>query len=54
MTADFMKAVTRMRHYQKEYFKTRSADALKNAKFWERHVDQGLQEYGTDQQKLGL
>jgi hypothetical protein len=54
MTTEFMTAVLRMRHFQKEYFKTRGADALKNAKFWEKHVDHGLKEYHAKQQKLGL
>lgn len=35
-----------MRKWQKEYFKTRSPQALSNSKRWEREVDRLLSEYG--------
>lgn len=39
-------AVANMRKWQKEYFKTRSPQALSNSKKWEREVDKILAEYG--------
>ena len=51
---DFDNAVLRMRHFQNEYFATRDKTALKNAKFWEKHVDQMLKEKQSGQNKLEL
>lgn len=39
---DFTQDVAKMRKAQIEYFKTRSQQALKDARFWERKVDQEL------------
>lgn len=36
---EFLNAVVRMRHFLKEYFKTKDKKALKNAKHWEKRVD---------------
>lgn len=38
----FIEVVRNMRTSQKEYFKFRSQTALKDAKYWEREVDQFL------------
>ena len=44
-TDDFYAIVKRMRAYQKEYFRTRSKDALMHSKEWEGHVDDEINEY---------
>lgn len=42
MSKKLQNAVANMRKWQKEYFKTRSPQALSNSKRWEREVDKIL------------
>lgn len=48
----FAELVAIMRHTQKEYFRTRSGDALSESKRLERKVDLALVEINTPQQGL--
>jgi hypothetical protein len=48
----FAELVAIMRHAQKEYFRTRSGDALGESKRLERKVDLALAEISTPQQGL--
>ena len=43
---EFRKLVSEMRHAQKEYFRTRSGDALDKSKRLERQVDKELADDG--------
>lgn len=43
---EFRKLVSEMRHSQKEYFRTRSGDALDKSKRLERQVDKALADNG--------
>lgn len=65
MTDDFFDLVEQMRDAQKEYFRTRSKDALEHSKQLERSVDAKIRAYkekkkqaddpwGDRQQKLDL
>lgn len=47
---EFIEMVRRMRNAQKEYFKTRSYDALKRSKVLEVAVDKAIEE--SDEQQL--
>ena len=44
--AEFRKLVSEMRHAQKNYFRTRSGDALDKSKRLERQVDKELADDG--------
>lgn len=49
---DIVDLVEKMRHAQREYFRTRSAAALDNSKRLERQVDEWLKKFrGDDGQK---
>lgn len=48
---EFIELVREMRAAQKEYFKTRSKDALNSSKELERKVDDELQSINNTQQK---
>ena len=50
--AEFARLVRLMRHEQKEFFKTRNPDRLKESKRLERRVDEALVEISNRQQKL--
>lgn len=43
LARDLAQLVELMRDAQKEYFKTRSQNALQNAKNWERQVDRAVE-----------
>ena len=47
---DFVKAVSRMRYWQKTYFKTRHPGAIQEAKRWEKEVDRFI----ADEEQPGL
>ncbi len=49
---DFMSLVRSMRECQREYFKTRSSDALKASKRLEKQVDEAVSEYFSQQLSL--
>jgi hypothetical protein len=49
---EFIELVREMRNAQKEYFKTRSKDALNRSKELERKVDNYLQSINNTQQTL--
>jgi hypothetical protein len=51
---EFILLVKQMRQAQKEYFKTRSPEALQKSKQLERSVDQFLNHMQDNQQKLEL
>ena len=48
---EFVKLVSDMRRYQKEYFKTKDANAYVEAKRLEREVDNAIAE--LEQKKMG-
>ena len=51
---EIIKAVTEMRRYQKEFFKTRDASYLRRAKEWEKQVDELIDRYnGKTEQTQG-
>lgn len=45
---DIVDLVEKMRHAQREYFRTRSAAALDNSKRLERQVDEWLKKFRVD------
>lgn len=51
-SSDFIKLVADMRHAQKEYFRTRSGDALEASKRLEKAVDTAIRTMGDKQKEL--
>ena len=49
---NFAKLVSEMRHWQTEYFRTRSPAAMAKAKRLELEVDEALREMFDKQQKM--
>ncbi|WP_161598183.1 hypothetical protein [Maribacter flavus] len=45
--SELVQTVAKMRKWQKEYFKTRDKEALKNSKYWEKRVDHLLEKPNT-------
>lgn len=48
---EFARLVDRLRHAQKEFFRTRSDSALEDAKALERRVDEAIENILNSQQK---
>lgn len=49
---EFRDLVAQMRHNQKEYFRTKSGDALGQSKSLERQVDQALKQFSDGQKQM--
>ncbi len=52
MSDEFIELVAKMRHAQKEYFRTRSDSAMDKAVSLERQVDRWLKDDQNHQQRL--
>lgn len=48
----FQNLVEQMRHEQKEYFRTRSAQSLEESKRLEKEVDKALRELADKQERM--